>query len=478
MKKLALLTLVWVTFMQVTNGQEIPVDSLYLGQTPPGNTPTIFAPGIISVPARLDKVITFSPDGKCLFFSYGEWPNCKTMVMEYKNNKWSSPEIASFSVTRSVDEPIFSPDGTRIYYYAYDAPNSIGEADICYSIKVDSLWSEPINVGSTLNTAGDEFHPCVVNDSSIYFDNTSGVMYRSQYLNGTYQTRAMVPSPITPTSNWGDCYVSPDESYIIITSSSKGGYGGNDLFISYKNEDNSWTNPKNLGNTINTAADENCADVTPDGKYLTFWRNDDIFWVSASLIEILKLTNFNPYVKTRLKDQTDSIGHLFSYSIPDTTFIDDDGNNTLTYSAALSNNNPLPAWLLFNAGSGTFSGTLDSIGTFAIKVTATDTANAFVSTTFSLKVVGNPTNLIQQTFAETIQIYPNPTKGQITLSIGTLLNGEAKVEIYNLQGTRVFSETFYNTASAIIDLTGNATGFYIVKVITDGVIYEEKIIKE
>jgi hypothetical protein len=378
MKKLALLTLVWVTFMKVINGQDIPADSLYLGQTPPGNTPTIFAPGIISIPGRKDKVITFSPDGKCLFFSYGVWPNCKTMIMEYKNNRWSNPEIASFSETRSVDEPVFSPDGTRIYYYAYNAPNSVGGADICYSVKIDSVWSEPINVGSTLNTVGDEYHPCFVNDSSIYFENTNGIMYRSQYVNGAYQPRTMLPSPITPTSNWGDCYVSPDEIYIIITSSSKGGYGGNDLFISYKNEDNSWTTPLNLGNKINTSATENCADVTPDGKYLTFWRNDDIFWVSASFIDSLKQT------------------------------------------------------------------------------------------------IDNPTSL-KQIDEQTIQIYPNPTSGIVTLSFGTAPFQKALVEIYNLQGALIVSETFLNTTSASIDLTGNSVGFYVVKVFADGELMNRKI---
>jgi hypothetical protein len=303
MKKLALLTLLWVTFLQVSHCQPIPADSLYLGQTPPGSTPTIFAPNIISISGRREKVITFSPDGQCLFFSYGIWPNCKTMIMEYKNNRWSKPEIASFSKTRSVDEPIFSPDGKRIYYYAYNSPNSVGGADICYSVRNDSTWSEPINVGNSLNTSSDEYHPCVVNDSSIYFENTSGVMYRSQYINGSYQPKTMLPSPITHSSAWGDCYVSPDESYIIFTSSRSGGFGGNDDYISYRLADGSWTNPRNLGNKINTSANESGGDITADGKYLMFWRNDDIYWVSASFIDSIKQTIDNPSSLEQMDEQ-------------------------------------------------------------------------------------------------------------------------------------------------------------------------------
>ena len=45
---------------------------------------------------------------------------------------------------------------------------------------------------------------------------------------------------------------------------------------------------------------------------------------------------------------------------------------------------------------------------------------------------------------------------------------KAKVEMHNLQGTRIFSKTFQNTHSATIDLTGKPAGIYVVKVIADG----------
>ena len=474
MKKLALLSLALIAFIQIDYCQTIPVDSLYLGQTPPGDIPTVFAPGIISIPGRKDKVITFSPDGQCLFYSIGEWPNCKTMFMEYKNDKWTSPKIASFSETRSVDEPIFAPDGKRIYYYAYNAPNSAGGADICYSVRIDSLWSEPINVGSPLNSSGDEYHPCIVNDSSIYFDNTGGTMYRSQYKNGVYQTPNMLPSPINPTSSWGDCYVSPDESYLIFTSSSRGGYGGSDNFISYRKADGTWANPKNIGSKINTSADEYCADVTTDGKYLTFWKNSDIYWVSASFIDSLKYTNYIPYLKTKIANQTDTVGHLFSLAFSDSTFIDDDGNNTITYSATLSDGSALPSWLPFNPGTRTFSGTLTEAGSFSIKVLATDTAKATASCTFTLEVADNP-NSINQIDEQNIKIYPNPAKGQLNITFGAISNKNVVVEIIDMEGKIIFSNSYQNLTNSIIDLNSNPKGIYLLKLIIDGKIISKKI---
>ena len=61
----------------------------------------------------------------------------------------------------------------------------------------------------------------------------------------------------------------------------------------------------------------------------------------------------------------------------------------LSYSAKLSNGDPLPSWLLFDGVSRTFSGTPSNahVGEIAVEVTATDTSGAAVSNTFALQVM-------------------------------------------------------------------------------------------
>ena len=88
-------------------------------------------------------------------------------------------------------------------------------------------------------------------------------------------------------------YSRPDESYLIWDEQGENGHGGADLFISFKQEDNSWGAAINLGDTINTSANEGGATVTPDGKYLFFNRfisneNAGMFWVDAQVIEMLR----------------------------------------------------------------------------------------------------------------------------------------------------------------------------------------------
>jgi len=69
------------------------------------------------------------------------------------------------------------------------------------------------------------------------------------------------------------------------------------LYISYRKSDGSWGDAINLGEKINTDAWEAAANVTSDGKYMFFnrnmgsgdYENVDIFWVSASFIDELRV---------------------------------------------------------------------------------------------------------------------------------------------------------------------------------------------
>ena len=61
-----------------------------------------------------------------------------------------------------------------------------------------------------------------------------------------------------------------------------------DLYVSFKDSDDRWGDPKRLGPEINTNSGELCAYVTRDGKHLFFSRKDDIYWVDVKVIEDLK----------------------------------------------------------------------------------------------------------------------------------------------------------------------------------------------
>lgn len=75
-------------------------------------------------------------------------------------------------------------------------------------------------------------------------------------------------------------------------------------------------------------------------------------------------------------------------------------------------------------------------------------------------------------------IYPNPTKGLITMSFGPSPMQQSILEIFNTEGIHIISEIFTNSNSITFDLTGYPKGLYMVKVFAAGACYEEKILLE
>jgi large repetitive protein len=103
-------------------------------------------------------------------------------------------------------------------------------------------------------------------------------------------------------------------------------------------------------------------------------------------------TNDGPVASVVIAGQSTNEDAGFSFTVPASSFNDVDVGDQLTLSAALSDGSPLPAWLVFDPATSSFSGTPlnDDVGALTIRVTATDTAGA--STTQDLQVTVNNTN--------------------------------------------------------------------------------------
>ena len=389
------------------------------------------------------------------------------MYTTYANNQWTVPDTIPFTIGRRTGEPFFAYGGNRLYMFATNAVNHVGIADLSYSEQQGTGWSDPISMGNPPNSEGYQYHPCLVGDTSIYFSSNAGDICRCQYVNGVYQNRVIFPVPVNHigAQTWGDPFVSANESYMILKLIREEGYAQNDLYIAYKKTDGTWTNPKNLGNIINTPDDENSGDITPDGLYMTYGRNNDLYWVSTGFIDSLKYPNFRPYVKNLIPDQTSIKGELFTFTIPYSTFFDDDGNNTLTYDAKLTNGNPLPSWLTFDTVSATFSGTPSILEILNIKVTATDTAGASASTTFEITVTPHTSTDQINGQNDGLRIFPNPTRGLMNIFLNEFPGKPAIVEIINPEGKVILTKSFENKIS--IDLAEKPRRIYIIKLFND-----------
>jgi polyhydroxybutyrate depolymerase len=203
------------------------------------------------------------------------------------------------------------------------------------------------------------------------------------------------------------------------------------------------------------------------GDNKTFNKQAGIFFVEN--------TNTCPQIKTPIPDTSAQIGKSFIFKIPAGCLTDANPFDQIEYKASQSNGSELPGWLKFNASTQTFTGTPEKIENLFIRISVTD--SYFANVTDEFKITVNSISGIENKPDMGFPIFPNPTSGLVNVSFGNI-SKKANIEIYNLQGKLFISETFQNTTSATIDLTGNSSGIYIVKVIADCVSYVEKVMKE
>jgi hypothetical protein len=445
------------------------IDSLYLGKTPPGCTPEIF---LQHAHARL----AITNDGKTIYFSKtdNDGSNYKTVYYyQFESNKWNGPT----KLFTGFVAPSLSRNEDTLYTQSYNYQSY-------YSVKNTTGWSTPVimsnsilyyiqetNLGNLYCGADPSADP---NDlwrlSTVLFDKTD-------------PTFNYLKSPLNTSNGNVEFYIAKDESYMVL-GANEGGPGGRDLYISYRKNDFGWTNPKSLGALINNGNAYKWGPfVTKDNQYLFYAHqptgsndsNMKIFWVRFdNLLDSLKHTNFVPWINKAITDTSASVGKTFTYTLPDSVFNDDDGNNTLTISATLGNGTSLPSWLLFNTQTGTFSGKPEKAEKLSIKVTATDLAKATVSDVFKITVEAS-NGIESPELGGDFSIFPNPTSGRFEITFSSSPLHQASVEIYNLQGNRVLSKTFQNTTSATIDLTDQPKGIYLMKSCTGGASHNQKV---
>jgi hypothetical protein len=256
----------------------------YLNEKEPGDIPLVFARGTVSVEGKNTHRCTFSPDGHMLIFS--RYPDRKSFIMRYENGKWSNPAEAFFQ----GKETSFNTEGNRLFYYS-------GDGDIYYIQKKVKTWGAPVNVAS-INTSETEYYPSITSDGTLFFSRNSNwsegrIMYAS-FVNEVYTDPVDIGLPVN-NGGASHAFVSPDKSYMLFNSPREGSHTKLDIWISFRNEDGSWSEPKNPGVVINSDADAIlCPTVSPDGKYLFFTKlnfssnTGNVYWVSTEFINKMK----------------------------------------------------------------------------------------------------------------------------------------------------------------------------------------------
>jgi hypothetical protein len=244
----------------------------YLGQELPGDIPIKFAPGIVST-GDDDSCFEISLSGEEIVFTR---EGKIYVIKQDQNGVWSSPYPLPFS----GGEPSFSKDGKKIYFNSRDNfPGAKVPLNVWVAQKSNNQWEKPSPLGEPV-TNQTVHAPTIAGNGNIY---ASGII-RLKVFDGNY----LLPEQLNPAIEGHHPFIAADESFLIFDK--RPSIQGNpaDLYITFRNSDDTWTNPVRLDDNINTSALETNAFVTPDGKYMFFTRRFDIYWVKADFIGKIK----------------------------------------------------------------------------------------------------------------------------------------------------------------------------------------------
>ena len=257
-------------------------------------TPEIFSPGVISNGLEQWR-ITFAPDGKTAYFAWSEkfFPFSRKATIHEShlvNGAWTTPVVAPFSGQYSDIDPFITPDGKRLYFSSIRPVDGTtrGDIDVWMVERTGNGWGAPIHLGPEVNSAGDELYPSASGDGTLYF--ASGPpfpqpgkhydIYSARRAGAGFAERVALGAGVntTPVDGGGpqDAWefnpeVTPDGKTMVFTSLRPGGYGLGDLYVS-RFENGAWSAARNLGPTVNTAADEFHPTLSRDRKTLYFVR--------------------------------------------------------------------------------------------------------------------------------------------------------------------------------------------------------------
>lgn len=310
----------------IKNGGEIiSKQGPYMGKPLPGADPELFAPGIVSNGYQT-RDVAITPDGNELYFGARSSRYYTILVSKKTDGVWSKPEV--MKQMQNPDymniEPAINADGSKFFFLSNRPDSALGveygQQDIWVMDRLGNDWSEPYNLGPPVNTSKPEFYPSLTNDGTLYFtrndeNSQTAYIYRSRLKEGRYQEPEKLPEQVNCGLNHYNAFIAQDESYIIVpTVGREDSYGGTDYYIVFRDENDNWSNPINMGDKVNTPDTfEYSAYVTRDGKVLFFMSrrladkpekltyeylisehnkpesgNPSIYWMDAGFIDELR----------------------------------------------------------------------------------------------------------------------------------------------------------------------------------------------
>lgn len=199
------------------------------------------------------------------------------------NGVWQASKRISGEINTDDNEgsQSISANGQFLFYVACNRKSDFGSCDIYISERTEAGWSKPKNIGRPVNSEYWESTPSSSADGRILLfssnrSNSKGGkdLYISfKKSDGTWSEPKNMGDSINTEKNEYAPFLHPDGKTLYFSSDGWLSLGGQDIFVSRMKSDSTWTSPKNLGYPINTSSDDFGLIVNASGRYAFFASN-------------------------------------------------------------------------------------------------------------------------------------------------------------------------------------------------------------
>jgi hypothetical protein len=250
-----------------------------------GEKPKMMSPGFISTGMNeLNGSLGGDDDDEYYYCLHQAGGVSVIVVTRFEEGFWRYPEVVSFSGQHFDSSPFVSYGGEYLYFASNrpaDEFDDILDWNIWRSSRMtDKKWDEPDLLSFCSETR---------NEMSVSIDREGELFFYADYSSGTISSERdsfdIYSVKMLENGEWGEPEklgagvntsateqtpaISPDGVRLVFSSVRKDGFGGEDLYVSYRSDDG-WSEAQNLGEFVNSATNECCPVFTSDGKLLLF----------------------------------------------------------------------------------------------------------------------------------------------------------------------------------------------------------------
>ncbi len=244
---------------------------------------TLFEENFISTPLY-ERDLAINPQGNEIIYTLGDYKQSRrALVILRKINKvWRKPEVMNISGKYHDIEPFYANNGNRLFFASNRPMNqdsTRNDYNIWYSDYTENKWTAPIALDTVINTRGNEFFPSLSEKGNLFFTATreNGIgredIFIAKFNGGHFEPPQPLPKEINSEMFEFNAYISPKEDIIVFSSFGRDdGFGGGDLYVSYKDNMGNWSPSKNMGTLINSDKLDYCPFID--------WKNGNFYFTS------------------------------------------------------------------------------------------------------------------------------------------------------------------------------------------------------